>query len=143
MKAGHIQMGPTHSLDAAPPIGKPDPADVEWLRAAMSAGSGTALRDDVSTGTVDPAPRSATGDAVSLGDRILGSLRGTASSLSESWQQANDRSNALGQKPSVDGDYMKDLLKLQSNLVNVAVNLDVLSKAVGKCAYTVDSLCRN
>jgi hypothetical protein len=144
LKVSSLPPGAAQSIETQDTPGTPDPVAVEWLRAAMSAATVPPGPDG---DTVSPlAAGAGNGQAAAgntLGNRILAPFRKGAASLSQTWQQTEQRASALQQRTELDGAYMKDLFDVQRNWSLAYFNLDILSKAAGKAAYTVDSLSRN
>jgi hypothetical protein len=133
------------------PSGTPDRAAVEWLRAAMNATAlpPGAVAAEAPSGNNPQRVSGASGASgvsgvrQTMGERILKSMRSTASDISTSWQQADALSTGLQQRSFADSGYMRDLIDLQRKNAVTYVHLDILSKTVGKAVYTIDSLGRS
>lgn len=72
-----------------------------------------------------------------LGSRILDSVQRTSTELSSRWQQVSATLDRSGHTLSV-----TDMLRIQTDLVQVSVQYELVGKAVAKSAQDVDSLVR-
>ena len=85
---------------------------------------------------VHAVPDTPGGSGSSLGDRILSGL----GKLNEDSKAAIDQVQAVGSKGEINPN---DLLRAQFSLLQVSVQQDVTSKAVGKATQTLDTLLKN
>jgi type III secretion protein I len=85
---------------------------------------------------VQAVPDAQGGSGSSLGDRILNGL----GKLNQDSKAAIDQVQAVGSKGEINP---SDLLKAQFSLLQVSVQQDVTSKAVGKATQTLDTLLKN
>lgn len=72
-----------------------------------------------------------------LGGKILGGLRGAAADFSDKWSGIASRLDAMAAQPSV-----ADMLRLQTDLMKVSVQYELVGKVVSKSTQNLDSLVR-
>lgn len=78
---------------------------------------------------LDPAP--------SLGGRILDGMREATGELAGKWQNIAGRLDGMAAQPSI-----ADMLRLQTDLLQVSVQYELVSKGVTKSTQNVDSMVR-
>ncbi|MFY0478478.1 type III secretion system inner rod subunit SctI [Achromobacter marplatensis] len=72
-----------------------------------------------------------------MGNQILGGLRGTVTEFSDKWSGISARLDAMVAQPS-----SADMLRLQADLLKVSVQYEVVGKAVAKSTQNLDALVR-
>lgn len=107
--------------------------DVARLEDLMQppAGLATALPAGGQATTV-----AASGESATLGDRILGALEKTSLELKEKWQRVDTAINRSGE-PST-----QDILRTQADLIDLAVQYQVIGKVVTRAAKNVEDLLK-
>lgn len=83
-----------------------------------------------------PAPPDAAPQAATLGDKILQGLGGLSGDLRQSWQEASALLDH-GQNMST-----ADMLRLQMSLTQVAIQYDLVGKAIGKSTQNIEQLVK-
>ncbi|MFC4297782.1 type III secretion system inner rod subunit SctI [Castellaniella hirudinis] len=125
------------ALPAAPAV-RAEPADLaaERFNALMSApldpalnGVAAALQSAFVAAPLDAAP--------TLGGQILSGLRGVATEFSGKWQNIAHGLDGLGAQPAI-----SDMLRLQTELLQVSVQYELVGKAVSRSTQNIDTLVR-
>jgi type III secretion protein I len=75
--------------------------------------------------------------APTLGNQILSSLRSTATDFSQKWQNI-----AVGLDKTVTQPNIADMLRLQSELVQVSVQYELVGKAVSRTTQNIDAMVK-
>jgi hypothetical protein len=138
LKVGLPDYVPDAGNDELPLVAV-DPSQAELFRAALNA-SPSAWGDD---GAGDD---SSTGDGSlgmgSLLQHIGAGVRGHLAGISSKWEQAHALASDLEQRPILDGQVVRDALKLANTTSRLSVSIDVASKVGGKVSHTADVLSR-
>lgn len=131
-----VLAGPA-SVPVAPTA--PSQLVTERFNAMMAAPEVTAPVAGVPAGAslVSSLPAVPAEASPTLGNHILSSLRASAGEFSEKWQGVAHGLDAMGTQP-----HMADLLRLQTNLVQAAVQYELVGKAVSRSTQNVDALVR-
>jgi len=126
------------ALPAATPAARAEPASLatERFNALMNAPLEPQL------GSVPAALQSAFAaplpDAVpTLGGQILSGLRSMATDFSGKWQDIVHSMDGLGTRPAV-----SDMLRLQTELLQVSVQYELVGKAVARSTQNIDTMVR-
>lgn len=72
-----------------------------------------------------------------LGGQILSGLRGVATDFSDKWKDVAHSLDGMGGQPAV-----SDMLRLQTELLQVSVQYELVGKAVSRSTQNVDTLVR-
>lgn len=84
------------------------------------------------------APASATLEAApTLGSQILSGLRGVAGDFSDKWKDISHSLDGLGAQPAI-----SDMLRLQTELLQVSMQYELVGKAVARSTQNIDTLVR-
>ena len=75
--------------------------------------------------------------APTLGNQILSGLRGVATEVSGKWKDVAHRLDGLGDQPAI-----SDMLRLQTELLQVSVQYELVGKAVSRSTQNIDTLVR-
>jgi type III secretion protein I len=121
----------------AAPAARAEPAQLatEQFNAIMNAPTDPAL------GAVPAALQSvfapAAGAEPTLGGQILSGLRGVATDFSDTWKDIAHNLDGMGAQPAV-----SDMLRLQTELLQVSVQYELVGKAVARSTQNIDTLVR-
>ncbi|CAM3768261.1 HPt domain-containing protein [Bordetella sputigena] len=138
MKVGMLNSLAEAGSDGLPSVAA-DALQVEMFRAAMSTPA-SPLGD---AGMGDDA--SGEGDAMGMGallQHIAGGVRNHLAGISGNWGQAQALASDLEQRPVLDGQAVRDALKLARTASRLSVDIDVASKVGGKFSHTADVMSR-
>ncbi|OZI20024.1 hypothetical protein CAL26_20950 [Bordetella genomosp. 9] len=138
MKVGLLDSISEVNADALPPVGA-DAMQVALFRAAMN-GPVSPLGD---AGAGDDT--SSDGDAMGMGlllRNIAGGVRNHLAGISGNWGQAQALAADLEQRPVLDGQAIRDALKLARTASRLSVDIDVAAKVGGKFSHTADVMSR-
>ncbi len=72
-----------------------------------------------------------------LGSQILSGLRGAAGDFSDKWKNISHSLEGLATKPAI-----SDMLRLQTELLQVSVQYELIGKAVARSTQNIDTLVR-
>lgn len=72
-----------------------------------------------------------------LGTQILSGLRGASTDFSDKWQQIRHTLDGMSGQPAV-----SDVLRLQTQLLQVSVGTEVVGKGISKMTQNIESLVR-
>lgn len=75
--------------------------------------------------------------APTLGSQILSGLRGVAGDFSDRWTHIAQGLDGLAAKPAI-----SDMLRLQTELLQVSVQYELVGKAVARSTQNIDTLVR-
>lgn len=75
--------------------------------------------------------------APTLGSQILSGLRGVAGDFSDKWKDISHSLDGLGAQPAI-----SDMLRLQTELLQVSVQYELVGKAVARSTQNIDTLVR-
>jgi type III secretion apparatus protein, YscI/HrpB, C-terminal domain len=126
------------SLPAAAPAARPEPLALaaERFNAVMNApepgrlaGVPAAVQ---SAFAAAPAVQEST-----LGGQILAGLRGATADFSAKWQNIANALDGMGAQPAI-----SDMLRLQTQLVQVTVQYELVGKAVARSTQNIDTMVR-
>lgn len=127
-----------HTLPAAEPVTRTEPAALaaERFNAIMNApetppltGVSAALQSAFS---VTPPDAGGT-----LGGQILSGLRGISADFSDKWHGIARSLDGMGAQPAI-----SDMLRLQTELLQVSVQYELVGKAVSRSTQNIDTLVR-
>ncbi len=131
------QLAPLQT--ATPPVA-PTSLATERFNAIMNAPDmGTVTGAVPSTATIAQAPITPLIDTTSptLGNQILSGLRTTAADFSQKWQNI-----AVGLDKTVTQPNIADMLRLQSELMQVSVQYELVGKAVSRTTQNIDAMVK-
>ncbi|QEI08265.1 EscI/YscI/HrpB family type III secretion system inner rod protein [Pigmentiphaga aceris] len=134
------QLAPGLSGTAATPAVAPTTLATERFNAIMNAPDMSTITGPLPTSaTIVQAPVTPLTDAGSptLGNQILSGLRTTASDFSQKWQNI-----AVGLDKTVTQPNIADMLRLQSELVQVSVQYELVGKAVSRTTQNIDAMVK-
>ena len=126
------------ALPAAGAVARAEPASLatERFNALMNApqepslsGVSAALQSAFAATPPDAAP--------TLGGQILSGLRGVATEFSDKWQNVARSLDGMGARPAI-----SDMLRLQTDLMQVSVQYELVGKAVSRSTQNIDTLVR-
>lgn len=92
-------------------------------------GVNAALQSAFSVAPPDAAP--------TLGSQILTGLRGVAGDFSDKWKDISHTLDGMGAQPAI-----SDMLRLQTELLQVSVQYELIGKAVARSTQNIDTLVR-
>ena len=126
------------TLPAAAPVARAEPASLatERFNALMSAPQEPAL-NGVSAALQSAFPAAAPDAAPPLGGQILSGLRGVATDFSDTWKDIAHGLDGMGAQPAI-----SDMLRLQTELLQVSVQYELVGKAVSRSTQNIDTLVR-
>lgn len=130
-------------LPAATPPAAPSPLATERFNALMNAPEAAAMPAAVpeltgvqaalqSAFAVESAP-----SLPSLGGQILSSLQSTATDFSQRWQGIASGLDQMATAPNIG-----DMLRVQSEMLQVSVQYELVGKAVSRTTQNIDTLVR-
>ena len=126
----------TPALPAAAPVAPADQLAAERFNALMQApeapaltGVPAALQSACAAAPLDAAP--------TLGGQILSGLRGMATEFSGKWNDIAQGLDSLGAQPAI-----SDMMRMQSELLQVSVQYELVGKAVSRSTQNIDTLVR-
>jgi len=127
----------TQALPAAEPPAPVAPSGLATARfnAIMNAPESPAL-SGVSAALQSafaPAPAAAS----TLGGQILSGLRGMSADFSDKWQGIARSLDKVGTQPAI-----ADLLRMQTELLQVSVQYELVGKAVSRSTQNIDTMVR-
>ncbi|MGA0583177.1 MAG: type III secretion system inner rod subunit SctI [Castellaniella sp.] len=126
------------ALPATQPAARAEPASLatERFNALMNApqdpalgGVPAALQSVFAAPPPDGAP--------TLGGQILTGLRGVATDFSDKWKDVAHSLDGMGAQPAI-----SDMLRLQTELLQVSVQYELVGKAVSRSTQNIDTLVR-
>ncbi|ARP85654.1 hypothetical protein [Bordetella genomosp. 9] len=133
---------------------RPDPASSEATKqfnAIMNGSSGQpdgggnaiSVQSQLLAHALSAAP-SSQANSRSIGDRILEVFRHGAVAITHDWSEVQNGLQRVGNNVSSSsgGQTLHDLVTLQMRFVIAATKTDMMTKAIGKTLYTVDSISR-
>ncbi|WP_323018739.1 type III secretion system inner rod subunit SctI [Castellaniella sp.] len=129
--AGQVQP----VVNLAPPA-QPDALATERFNAVMQAPQEMPLQAGVSA-AVQSAFAAPSADVPTLGGQILSGLRGVADDFSSTWKDIARNLDGMGAQPAV-----SDMLRLQTELLQVSVQYELVGKAVSRSTQNIDTLVR-
>jgi type III secretion protein I len=133
-----LAPGPLTPAMATPPVA---PAlATERFNAIMNAPDmGTITGPLPATATIVQGPITPLVDtgAPTLGNQILSGLRTTAADFSQKWQNI-----AVGLDKTVTQPNIADMLRLQSELMQVSVQYELVGKAVSRTTQNIDAMVK-
>ena len=126
------------ALPEATPVVRTEPVDLaaERFIAMMNApepplnGVSAALQSAFAPSAPDAAQ-------ATLGGQILSGLKGVATDFSGKWGAITQGLDQMGGKPAI-----SDLLRLQTELLQVSVQYELVGKAVSRSTQNIDTLIR-
>lgn len=126
-------------LPAATPPAPPTTLATERFNAIMNGPDmGTVTGPlSVSPTVVQTVPAPLDTTAPTLGNQILSSLRSTAADFSQKWQNI-----AVGLDKTVTQPNIADMLRVQSELVQVSVQYELVGKAVSRTTQNIDAMVK-
>lgn len=132
------QLAPGPATVAAATPAAPSAAATERFNAIMNGPDmGTVTGSPaVQAPLTSPAALADTGSPT-LGNQILSGLRGTVSDFSQKWQNI-----AVGLDKTVTQPNIADMLRLQSELVQVSVQYELVGKAVARTTQNIDAMVK-
>jgi len=127
------------AIPAATPLGAPSTLATERFNAIMNAPDMGTVTGTLATAptVVQTAPLPLDTTAPTLGNQILSSLRSTASDFSQKWQNI-----AVGLDKTITQPNIADMLRVQSELVQVSVQYELVGKAVSRTTQNIDAMVK-
>ena len=92
-------------------------------------GVSAALQSAFAAAPLDAAP--------TLGSQILSGLRGVAGDFSDKWKDISHSLEGLSKQPAI-----SDMLRVQTELLQVSEQYDLIGKAVARSTQNIDTLVR-
>jgi type III secretion protein I len=126
-------------LPAVTPPAPPTTLATERFNAIMNGPDmGTVTGPLTASATVvQPVPLPLDATAPTLGNQILSSLRSTTADFSQKWQNI-----AVGLDKTVTQPNIADMLRVQSELVQVSVQYELVGKAVSRTTQNIDAMVK-
>ena len=127
------------AVPAATPLGAPSTLATERFNAIMNAPDVATVSGPLSApSAVVQAPLPTLDKtAPTLGNQILSSLRTTAADFSQKWQNI-----AVSLDKTVTQPNIADMLRVQSELVQVSVQYELVGKAVSRTTQNIDAMVK-
>ena len=139
MDISHLAMVALGPMTAAPTTPVPSDLATERFNAMMQAAStapATAPSAAVSVGASNWA--AATGEASgTLGGQILDGLKSVSTDYAHRWQEVRVGINEMVHSPSA-----SNMLKVQSELLQVSMQYELVGKAISRSTQNIDTLVR-
>lgn len=124
------------AVPTTPPV-DPSALATERFNAIMNAPDAAALQPTAVQSALQTVYAPPTTDGATLGSQILSGLQSSASQMSQQWQNLSGTLDRIAQRPAIG-----DMLQFQSNLVQMELQYDLVSKAVSRSTQNVDTLVR-
>ena len=124
------------ALPPAAPVAPADQLATERFAALMEAPQTPALGGIPAAlqAAFAPPPPDATS---TLGGQILSGLQGMASDFSGKWHHIAQSLDSMGSEPAI-----SDMLRMQTELLQVSVQYELVGKAVARSTQNIDTLVR-
>lgn len=129
--AGQVQP----ATQLTPPVA-PDALATERFNAVMQAPQELSIQGGVSA-AVQSAFAAPSAQSPTLGGQILSGLRGVADDFSTTWKDIASNLDGMGAQPAI-----TDMLRLQTELLQVSVQYELVGKAVSRSTQNIDTLVR-
>ena len=126
------------ALPAANPVARAEPASLatERFNAMMSAPQEPSL-NGVSAALHSAFSAPPPDGVATLGGQILSSLQGMASDFSGKWKNIAHSLDSMGAQPAI-----SDMLRMQTELLQVSVQYELVGKAVSRSTQNIDTMVR-
>lgn len=127
------------SVTSVPAPQEPSALVTERFNAMMSAGTPAAPVPASAgpNGLFPPHAPDAVNEAGSLGNQILAGLKTASTDYAQKWQDVTAGLNEMARNPSA-----ANMLKVQSELLQVSVQYELVGKAVSRSTQNIDTLVR-
>lgn len=123
---------------AAPGPAPASPQAMERFNAIMQADTAQQATAAIPAGATEAAAAATSPGPLSLGTQILGGLQKTAGEVSGQWTSITEQ---LG-KASTATPNIADLLQVQTQLLQVSVQYELVGKAISKSTQNIDTMVR-
>ncbi len=121
----------------ATPTGASVQASARFAAAMSEPRAGVAPDADAGAGQLLQQVLQPAAQADTLGSRILSGLRIQADTFSDKWRGVSARLDAVAERPD-----MVNMLRLQSDLLALSVQYEVVGKGITKSTQNLDALVR-
>ena len=125
-----VLVAPAQALPPAVPTA--DALATERFNAIMNGPDSAGV-----TGVQSSFPIAPLDTTPTLGGQILSGLRSVSTDFSAKWQSINSGLENMGAQPAV-----SEMLRLQSQLLQVSVQYELVGKAVSRSTQNIDTLVR-